>query len=92
MTVFAGAVDATFTPFGIEAVYMPADGDPVGVRVIVRRPDTIVGFGESVSMLRRRPSRCRRVRSQIRIQAISSPWAARLSSSRASRSGAIPTS
>ena len=25
----------------------PAGGDPVGVRVIIRRPDTIVGFGET---------------------------------------------
>jgi len=47
MTVFAGAVDATFAAFGIEAVYAPAGGDPVPVRVIARRPDTIVGFGET---------------------------------------------
>ena len=47
MTVFQGAVDATFAAFGIDAVYMPAGGDPVPVRVIARRPDTIVGFGET---------------------------------------------
>ena len=48
MTVFAGAVDATFAAFGIDAVYTPAaGGDPVSVRVIARRPDTIVGFGET---------------------------------------------
>ena len=47
MTAFAGAVDATFTAFGIDAVYTPAGGDPVGVRVIARRPDTIVGFGDT---------------------------------------------
>jgi hypothetical protein len=47
MTVFAGAVDATFAAFGIDAVYMPAGGEPVPVRVIARRPDTIVGFGET---------------------------------------------
>jgi hypothetical protein len=48
MTVlFQGAVDATFTAFGIDAVYTPAGGDPVAVRVIARRPDTIVGFGET---------------------------------------------
>jgi hypothetical protein len=47
MTVFAGAVDATFAAFGIDAVYMPAGGEPVSVRVIARRPDTIVGFGET---------------------------------------------
>ena len=47
MTMFAGAVDATFAGFGIDAVYTPAGGDPVPVRVIARRPDTIVGFGET---------------------------------------------
>jgi hypothetical protein len=47
MTVFEGAVDATFAVFGIDATYTPAGGDPVGVRVIARRPDTIVGFGET---------------------------------------------
>jgi hypothetical protein len=47
MTVFAGAVDATFAAFGIVATYTPAGGDPVAVRVIARRPDTIVGFGET---------------------------------------------
>ena len=47
MTVFQGAVDATFAAFGIDAVYTPAGGDSVSVRVIARRPDTIVGFGET---------------------------------------------
>ena len=47
MTVFQGSVDATFAAFGLDAVYTPADGDPVGVRVIARRPDAIVGFGET---------------------------------------------
>ena len=47
MTVFQGAVDATFVAFGIDAVYTPAGGEPVPVRVIARRPDTIVGFGET---------------------------------------------
>jgi hypothetical protein len=40
-------VDATFAPFGIDALYTPAGGDPVSVRVIARRPDTIVGFSET---------------------------------------------
>jgi hypothetical protein len=44
MTVFQGAVDATFAAFGIDAVYTPAGGEPVSVRVIA---DTIVGFGET---------------------------------------------
>jgi hypothetical protein len=47
MTAFQGAVDATFAAFGIVATYTPAGGDPVAVRVIARRPDTIVGFGET---------------------------------------------
>ena len=47
MTAFQGAVDATFAPFGIDALYTPAGGDPVSVRVIARRPDTIVGFSET---------------------------------------------
>jgi hypothetical protein len=45
--VFAGAVDATFAAFGIDALYTPAGGEPVSVRVIAKRPDTIVGFGET---------------------------------------------
>ena len=47
MTVFQGAVDATFAAFGIDAVYTPAGGEPVSVRVIARRPDAIVGFGDT---------------------------------------------
>jgi hypothetical protein len=47
MTAFAGAIDATFAAFGIDGVYTPAGGDPVPVRVIARRPDTIVGFGDT---------------------------------------------
>jgi hypothetical protein len=47
MTVFAQAVDGTFAAFGIDAVYTPAGGDPVSVRVIAKRPDIIVGFGET---------------------------------------------
>jgi hypothetical protein len=47
MTVFQGVVDATFAAFGIDAVYAPAGGEPVPARVIARRPDTIVGFGDT---------------------------------------------
>ena len=47
MTVFQGAVDATFAAFGIDAVYTPAGGEPLAVRVIARRPDTIVGFANT---------------------------------------------
>ena len=45
MTVFEGAVDATYAAFGIDAVYVPAGGEPISVRAIAKRPDTIVGFG-----------------------------------------------
>jgi hypothetical protein len=47
MTVFAGAVDASFAAFGVDAVYSAAGGEPISVRVIARRPDAIVGFGET---------------------------------------------
>jgi hypothetical protein len=47
MTAFQGAVDATFAAFGIDATYTPAGGELVSVRVIARRPDTIVGFGDT---------------------------------------------
>jgi len=47
MTAFQGAVDATFAAFGIDVTYTPAGGDPLAVKVIARRPDTIVGFGET---------------------------------------------
>jgi hypothetical protein len=47
MTVFGGAVDATFAALGVDATYMPVGGEPVPVRVIARRPDAIVGFGET---------------------------------------------
>ncbi len=47
MTVFQGAVDATFAAFGIDATYTPAAGITVEMRVIAKRPDTIVGFGET---------------------------------------------
>jgi hypothetical protein len=40
-------VDATFAAFGIDASYTPAGGESVPVRVIARRPDTIVGFGDT---------------------------------------------
>jgi len=36
-----------FAAFGIDAVYTPAGSEPTSVRVIARRPDTIVGFGDT---------------------------------------------
>jgi hypothetical protein len=37
MTVFQGAVHATFAAFGIDAVYTPAGGEPIPVRVVAKR-------------------------------------------------------
>ena len=45
--MFSVAIDATFVAFGIDATFTPAGGDSVTVRVIAKRPDTIVGFGET---------------------------------------------
>ena len=90
MTVFQGAVDATFAAFGIDAVYTPAGGEPVSVRVIARRPDTIVGFGETRIHAETATFEVRASEVAARARTISSRSAARPSSSRASRSGAIP--
>jgi hypothetical protein len=92
MTVFQGAVDATFAAFGIDATYTPAGGEPVAVRVIARRPDTIVGFGKT-------RIHAETATFEVRASDIANPRPdeinlssmARSSSSRASRSGAIPT-
>jgi hypothetical protein len=90
MTVFQSAVDATFAAFAIDAVYTPAGGERASVRVIARRPDTIVGFGEPASTPRRQPSSFGRAKSQARARAISSPSRPTPSSSRVSRNGATP--
>jgi hypothetical protein len=90
MTVFQGAVDATFAAFGLEAVYTPAGGDPVPVRVIAKRQDTIVGFGDT-------RIHAETATFELRVSEVASPrpddqltvGAERASSSRASRSGAI---
>jgi hypothetical protein len=78
MTVFAGAVDATFDAFGIDAVYTPAGGEPVPVRVIARRPDTIVGFGDT------------RIHAETATFEIPASEVARPMSPSVSRNGAIP--
>jgi hypothetical protein len=43
--MFDSAVSAIFDAFGADAVFMPEGGNTTAVRVIARRPDTIVGFG-----------------------------------------------
>jgi hypothetical protein len=47
MTVMQSAIDAVFEAFGLNASFAPEDGMPVPVRVIAKRPDAIVGFGET---------------------------------------------
>ena len=90
MTVFQGAVEATFAAFGIDATYTPAGGEPVPVRVIARRPDTTVGFGETRIHSETATFELRATRSPTRARAIKSPSTVRRSSCRASRSGVIP--
>ena len=41
------AIDPVFAVFGIHAAYTPTGAEPVPVRVIARRPDTIVGIGDT---------------------------------------------
>lgn len=47
MAAFAGLVDRLFADpnLGRDAVYEPADGAPVAVRVIARRADAVTEFG-----------------------------------------------
>jgi hypothetical protein len=49
MTAFATAIDDLFADPNIaaEAIYTPAGGGPMTVRVIAKRPDEIVGFGDT---------------------------------------------
>jgi hypothetical protein len=90
MTVFQGAVDATFAPFGVDAVYTPAGGEPVSVRGIARRPDTIVGFGETRIRAETATFEVRASEVASARPTISSSSATTPASCRASRSGAIP--
>jgi hypothetical protein len=78
--------------FAIDVFYTPASGEPVPVRVIARRPDTIVGFGDirihaETATFEVRASEVASPRPLV----ISSPSVASLSSCRASRSAAILT-
>ncbi len=49
MLAFVDAIDLLFTDpnIGRDAVYTPDGGEPVTVRVIAKRPDEIVGLGET---------------------------------------------
>ena len=90
-SVFDGVAIYDVRRVGVDAVYTPAGADPVPVRVIARRPDTIVGFGETRIHAETATFELRASGPPTRVPAISSPSVATPSSSRASRSGAIPT-
>jgi hypothetical protein len=62
-------VDATFAAFGIDAVYTPAGGEPLPVRVIARRSDAIVGFGETRTHAETAIRSCGGARSPARVPA-----------------------
>ena len=49
MPAFAAAIDALFADANIatDAVYTPNGDGPINVRVVARRPDEIVGFGDT---------------------------------------------
>jgi hypothetical protein len=49
MTVFARAIDDLFADpnLAVDAVYLPEGGEPVPVRLIARRPDRVLEFGEA---------------------------------------------
>ena len=41
------AVDAVFFTFGVAATFTPNGGDPIAVTIIAKRPDEVVGFGDT---------------------------------------------
>ena len=43
---WASMIDDCFQRLGVGATYTPDGGDPMAVRVIVKRPDEIVGLGD----------------------------------------------
>jgi hypothetical protein len=47
MTSMGWAIDGVFDAFGSSATYVPAGSDPLVVKVIARRPDAVLGFGET---------------------------------------------
>jgi hypothetical protein len=49
MAAFAGLVDRLFADpnLGRDAVYQPAEGGPVAVRVVARRSDAVTQFGDA---------------------------------------------
>jgi hypothetical protein len=49
MNVFVQAIDDLFADQNLaaEAVYLPEGGEPISVRVIARRPDRVLEFGDA---------------------------------------------
>ncbi len=49
MSVFAQAIDDLFADPNLakDAVYLPEGGEPIAVRVIARRPDRVLDFGDA---------------------------------------------
>lgn len=45
------AVDAAFQAFGVDATYAPQVGDPVAIRVLPRRGDSLLDLGETQVVL-----------------------------------------
>ena len=47
MNSFAETIDAVFAEFGLDASYVPQTGDPVAVRVLPRRGDSLLDLGQT---------------------------------------------
>jgi hypothetical protein len=47
MTGFAETIDTVFAEFGLDASYVPQVGDPVAVRVLSRRGDSLLDLGQT---------------------------------------------
>lgn len=47
MNSFAETIDAVFVEFGLDASYVPQAGDPVAVRVLSRRGDSLLDLGQT---------------------------------------------
>ncbi len=45
MSSFAETIDTVFAEFGLDASYIPQVGDPVSVRVLPRRGDSLLDLG-----------------------------------------------
>lgn len=47
MTGFAETIDTVFAEFGLDASYVPQVGNPVTVRVLPRRGDSLLDLGQT---------------------------------------------